>query len=36
MSTLNETQRRAIMRTVLILAAIVVGLFVLTLVRGVK
>jgi hypothetical protein len=36
MAQLPATQRRAIMRTVTILAAIVVALFVLTLVRGVK
>ncbi len=36
MAQLPETQRRAILRTVMILAAIVVALFVLTLVRGVK
>jgi hypothetical protein len=36
MSQLPETRRRAILRTVIILAAIVTGLFVLTLVRGVK
>jgi len=36
MNPLNESRRRAVLRTALILAAVVVALFVLTLVRGVK
>jgi hypothetical protein len=36
MTNLPETQRRAIVRTAVILAAIAFGLFVYTLWRGVK